>query len=173
LERLHVEPITGENAAMISPARIGGGAPPAGIGAIDYVIVNQRGAVEKLDDGRQANGAGAALSCCVSVAQEQEGGPEAFPSAAKKIRGDLGNWLEGNGALAGEFLFDENEVVANEIKNLLSREQRDGLPPGLKKQMQNCDAVLLRLRGRRQRRPGKTKEAAEIRGGGGGHFFRR
>jgi hypothetical protein len=32
-------------------------------------------------------------------------------------------------ALPRELLFDQDEVVANEIKNLFGREQRDGLSP--------------------------------------------
>jgi hypothetical protein len=34
--------------------------------------------------------------------------------------------LIGGGALAGEFLFDENQVVANQIEDFLNRQKRDG-----------------------------------------------
>ena len=51
LERLHIEPIAGENAAMIAPARIGGGASAAGVGAVNHIVVDEGGAVEEFDDG--------------------------------------------------------------------------------------------------------------------------
>ena len=51
VEGLHVEPVAGEDAAMIAPAGVGGGAAAAGVGAVDDVVVNQSGAVEEFDDG--------------------------------------------------------------------------------------------------------------------------
>ena len=32
-----------------------------------------------------------------------------------------------------KFLFDEDEIVADEIEDLLNRQQRDGLPPDLRR----------------------------------------
>jgi len=51
VERLHVEPVAGENAAMIAPAGVGGGAAAAGVGAVDDVVVDQSGTVEEFDYG--------------------------------------------------------------------------------------------------------------------------
>ena len=61
LERLHVQPVAGENAAMIAPAGIGRRTAAAGVGAVDDVVVNQRGAVKQFDDRGETNGAGAAF----------------------------------------------------------------------------------------------------------------
>ena len=57
LERLHVEPVAGEDAAMVAPAGIGGGAATARVGGVDDVVVDERGAVEKLNDGGEFYGA--------------------------------------------------------------------------------------------------------------------
>jgi hypothetical protein len=43
---------------MIAPAGVGGGAAAASVGAVDDVVVNKRGAVEKFDDCGETNGAG-------------------------------------------------------------------------------------------------------------------
>jgi len=57
VERLHVEPVAGENAAMIAPAGVGGGAAAAGVGAVDDVVVDQSGTVEEFDYGGKFDGA--------------------------------------------------------------------------------------------------------------------
>src|ERR1700674_5815100 len=49
MEGLHVEPIAGEDAAMIAPAGIGGRAAAASVGAVDDIVVNESGAVEEFD----------------------------------------------------------------------------------------------------------------------------
>ena len=56
LERLHIQPIARQNAAMIAPARIGGRAAAAGVGAVDHIIVNQSGAVKQFDHGGELDG---------------------------------------------------------------------------------------------------------------------
>ena len=40
LEGLHIEPIAGEDAAVIAPTGIGGRATATGVGAIDHIIVD-------------------------------------------------------------------------------------------------------------------------------------
>jgi hypothetical protein len=62
--------------------------------------------------------------------------------------------------LASKFFFDQNEVVADQIKNLFHREQRDGLPPGLR--------LGSGLDGRGNPRPGEAKKTPEILGSSGG-----
>ena len=76
LEGLHVEPVAGENAAVIAPAGIRGGPAAAGVGAVDDVVVDQRGAVQQFDDGGEANGAAAGVrrrSECKEAAAQGEG----------------------------------------------------------------------------------------------------
>jgi hypothetical protein len=54
--------------------------------------------VEKLDYGSETNGAGAARAR-VTIAENQQGRPQAFAAAAQKIAGDFGDWFERSGAL--------------------------------------------------------------------------
>jgi hypothetical protein len=58
---------------MITPAGIRGGAAAAGVGAIDYIVVNQGGAVEEFDYGGQFYGAPCVptASCGVSMTKKQ------------------------------------------------------------------------------------------------------
>src|SRR6266850_2396975 len=72
------------------------------------------------------------------------------------------NWRRGGIALPRELFLDQNEVVADEIKNLFSREQRDGKSPDL--------TLVPETWGRESCRPSKTEEAPKILGGGGGNF---
>jgi hypothetical protein len=51
VEGLHVEPIAGEDAAVIAPAGISGRAAAASVGAVDDVVVNESGAVKEFDYG--------------------------------------------------------------------------------------------------------------------------
>jgi hypothetical protein len=84
--------------------------------------------VQKFDDGGEANGA-VILAARVVCGEEQKSGAQALPSPAKQIRCDFRDSGEGGVALPRELFLDEDEVVADEIKNLFSREQRDGLSP--------------------------------------------
>jgi hypothetical protein len=69
----------------------------------------------------------------ITSGQEKERRPQAFTAATQKIAGDLGNRLEGGTTLSRQLLFDEDEVISNEIENLPGGEQRDGLPPARNK----------------------------------------
>ena len=105
-ERLHVEPVAGKDAHVISPASIGAGAAAAGIGAVNHVIVDQRGAVDHFDHGAETNGAFAAISGRAS-GQEQQRGTQAFAAAFAKIAGNFADGLDGRAILRRDFLFDE------------------------------------------------------------------
>ncbi len=114
---------------MIAPARIGGGPSAAGVSAVDHIVVNQGGAVQQLNDGRQSYGTIASLAGRISVAQEQQRRAKPFSAAAEQIAGDLRNGFECSAALPRKFLLDLRQVVPNQIKNLLCGKQRDGCPP--------------------------------------------
>jgi len=107
LERLHVQPVTGKYAAMIAPAGIGGRAAAARVSAVDDVIMNQGRAVQQLNYCGEANRTEIALTS-IAAAKKQQGGTQAFATAAEKIAGDFGYRLEGYGTLARQFLLDEN-----------------------------------------------------------------
>jgi hypothetical protein len=90
--------------------------------------MDQRGAVEKLDDRCEADSA-AIFAACVAGGKKQKRWPQPFPSAAQQISGNFRYGRERRVTLPHEFLFDQNEVVADEIKYLFDRQQRDGVSP--------------------------------------------
>lgn len=113
---------------MVAPAGVCGGAAAAGVSAVYDVVVDERGAVQEFDYGGEANGTGTIFSG-VGVSEQEQRGTQALAASAEKIAGDFADRLIGSGALAREFLFDENEVVANQIENFFNRQKRDGTSP--------------------------------------------
>jgi hypothetical protein len=92
--------------------------------------VNQRGAVQEFYDGGQTNGA-AIGAACVARREKQERGAQALSATAEQVRRDFRNRRKSSFALPREFLLDQREIVADQIKNLFDRQQRDGLSPVL------------------------------------------
>jgi hypothetical protein len=116
---------------MITPARIRRRAAAAGVSAVDYVIVNERSAVKKFNDGGEANCAGT-IFASISIGEQEQRGTQALAASTEKIAGDFADRLVGRGALARQFLFDEDQIVAHQIENFFNRQKRDGTsPPGL------------------------------------------
>ncbi len=123
LERLHVQPIAGQHAAMISPARIGRRPAPARVGAVDHVVMNQRGAVDQLDDGAQAHRARPLVSR-VSRSKQQQRRTQALPAAAEQVA----RRFRPTGSLAvpvccASSCSTHDQVVANQIENLFYCQQ--------------------------------------------------
>src|SRR5580700_8630708 len=139
LEGLHVEPVPCQNAAMIAPTGIRGGAPATRVGTVDHVVVDQRGAVKEFDNRRQFDRTRAAVTG-IARGEQQQRRAQPFTASTQKIAGDFGNRLEGGGALSRQFVFHEHEVISDEIENLPGCEQRDGLPPGLHERRCACEA---------------------------------
>src|SRR2546427_2701835 len=79
------------------------------------------------------------------------------------LGGDFRDGRKGGVTLARELVLDHDEVVANKIKYLFRREQRDGFPPGLH--------LRPRLNRGRYSGSGETKETPKILSGCGSHFF--
>ena len=52
-ERLHVKPVSNQNGSWISPFMVYTGPSPAGISAINDIVVHQGGGMDKLHDGSQ------------------------------------------------------------------------------------------------------------------------
>ncbi len=117
LEGLHVEPVAGEDAHVIAPAGIGGGAAAAGVRAVDDVVMDESGAVNHFDDGAERYGA-AALIAAGSGGKEQKRGAKALAAAFAKVAADFGNGLNSLARLDGDFALDERKVVTDEVKNL-------------------------------------------------------
>ena len=153
---------------MIAPAGICGGAAAASVGAVYDVIVYEGGAVKKFDYHSEANCSGT-IFAGVSVGEQEQRGAQALATPAQKIAGDFANRLIGGGALARELLFDENEVVANQIENFFNRQKRDGTSPWAG--LAACEFTLMGLNGLRNIRPGDPEESPKIGRGGGSEFF--
>jgi hypothetical protein len=86
--------------------------------------------VQELYHGRQTNGA-SIRAAGVARREKQERRTKALPAAAKQVRGDFRNRRKSSFALPREFLLDKSEIVADQIKNLFDRQQRDGFSPKL------------------------------------------
>jgi hypothetical protein len=92
--------------------------------------VDQSGAMQKLDDGGETDGA-AIFATGIICGKEQERGAHALPSPTEQICCDFGDGRERGTTLARELLFDENKIVADEIKDFLGGQKRDGASPKL------------------------------------------
>jgi hypothetical protein len=102
LKRLHVEPVASEHAAVIAPTRVCGRTAAAGVGAVDDVIVDKRGAVKEFDNRGEFNGTAIIFRTAggVAMTKKQERRAQALPSPAEQVTGDFGNGLKGGSALA-------------------------------------------------------------------------
>ncbi len=92
--------------------------------------MNQRGAVQEFYDSGQTNGA-AIGAACVACREKQERGAQALPAPAEQIGSNFRNRRKSSLALPREFFLDKSEIVADQIKNLFDRQQRDGVSPKL------------------------------------------
>ena len=155
---------------MIAPAGICGRAATASVGAVNHVVVDERGTVQKFDYSGEANCSGTIFSC-VGVGEQEQRRTQALAASTEQIAGDFADRLIGGGALAREFLFDENEVVANQIENFFNRQKRDGTSTWAG--LAACEFALMGLNGLGNVRPGYAEESPEISRGGGGEFFWR
>src|SRR5579885_245424 len=137
---------------MIAPARIRGRPPAPRVRAVDYVVVDQRGAVKQFHDGGKPDGSFAARSR-ITVREQQQRRPQPLSPAAQKIRCDFRDRLESGRALPRQFLLDEREIVPHQLKNLFRCQKRDGLPPGRHHFVgDSADAASLRRAIRKKRR---------------------
>jgi hypothetical protein len=107
---------------MIAPTRICRRPSAARISAVDYIVMNQRRAVNQFDYGTQVH-RGSAVIARVSGGEQQKRGTQALASAAYQITCHFGYWFAGEASLTREFLFHARKVVAHQIKNLFNREQ--------------------------------------------------
>jgi len=92
--------------------------------------VNQRGAVQEFYDGGQTDRAAIGASG-MARGEKQERGPQPLSATAEQVRSDFRNRRKSSFALPREFFLDKREIVADQIKNLFDRQQRDGVSPEL------------------------------------------
>ena len=103
---------------MISPARIRARAAAARVRAVNHIVVDQRGAVNHLHDGAQADRALAAISRRARREQQQRR-PQPLAAAFAQVAGNFGDRLDGAAALRRDFALDERQIVAHQIENTL------------------------------------------------------
>jgi hypothetical protein len=113
---------------MIAPPRICGGTAAACVRAVDDVIVDQCGAVQKLDHRGKSDGA-AILAARIAGGQQKQRWAQPFSSSAQQVRGNFRNRRKSSFALSRKFLFDQDQVLPDQIKNLFGRQQSDGVSP--------------------------------------------
>jgi len=92
--------------------------------------VDQRRAVQKFDDRGHADRA-AIFAARVACGKKQKRRTHALASATQQIRGDFRDRRKRGIALPRKLFFDQDKIVADEIKNLFGRQKRYGVSPAL------------------------------------------
>ncbi len=118
LKRLHVQPVAGQHAAMVSPAGIGRGTPAPRVRAINHIVMDQSGAVDQFNDRAQTDRAVPPVSRRIPP-QAAAGPAAASCRPLQQIAGDFRDWFDGRAILERKLLLDLDKVVANKIKDFL------------------------------------------------------
>src|SRR5262245_19695177 len=66
------------------------------------------------------------IRTCVVVGEKEQRGTETLSSSAEEIAGDFADRLKRGSALAGKLLFDQDQVVADQVEDFLYGQKRDG-----------------------------------------------
>ena len=120
LEGLHVKPVAGQHAFFVAPGGVGRGAAAAGVGAVDDVVVDQRGGVHHLDHRAEADGALARVAEQMR-GQQQQRRPDALAAALAQVFGDLSDGADAGGSVAAQLLLHRDEVLPQQLKDLSRR----------------------------------------------------
>ena len=107
---------------MISPAGICRRTAAARVRPVDDVIVNQRGAMNQLDDGAKPDRAVSPVSR-IARRKQQQGRAQPLASSAQQIARDFRDRLDRRVVLERKLLLDLGQVVANEIEDFLRRQE--------------------------------------------------
>jgi hypothetical protein len=86
--------------------------------------------VQEFYDGSQTDRAAIGASG-MARREKQERGAQALSATAEQVRRNFRNGRKSSFALPRELFLDQNEIVADQIKNLFDRQQRDGVSPKL------------------------------------------
>ena len=120
LEGLHVKPVAGQHAFLVAPGGVGRRAAAARVGAVDDVVVDQRGGVHHLHHRAQADGAGAGVAEQVRGEQQQRR-PDALAAALAQVFGNFGDGADAGGGVAAQLLLDRHEVFPQQLEDLSRR----------------------------------------------------
>ena len=99
------------------------GAAAAGVGAVDDVVVDQRGGVHHLDHRAQADGARAGVAKLMR-GQQQQRGANALAAALAQVLGDFGDGADAGGGVAAQLLLDRHEVFPQQLEDFSRRRYR-------------------------------------------------
>src|SRR5262249_25367239 len=97
-----------------------GEAPAAQLGIVDDVVVDERGSVNELDDGRVEHGAIARVTG-EARGEEQHRRAHALAAARLNVASDPRNDLHLRLDVTDELLIHEFEIVSNRLENLRQR----------------------------------------------------
>src|SRR5690349_5703049 len=78
--------------------------------------MDERGAMDHLDDSAQANRAFAAMAA-ISRGKQEQGGTHTLAAALAQITGYLDDRVNRAAILGGDLLLDESQIVPDQIKN--------------------------------------------------------
>ena len=115
--RLDVEVVAEQHGDVVAPARMHGEAAAAQVGAVDDVVVHERGGVDELDDRGVEHGA-IALVAAQPGRHQQHGGAHALAAAVLDVAAHLGNQRDARLDVADELLLDRLEITADRFEDL-------------------------------------------------------
>ena len=121
--RLRVEEVAEEHGDVVAPARVHGEPAAAQVRVVDDVVVNERGGMDELDDGRVEDRA-VALVACQTGGHQQHGGTNPLAAARLDVLPDLGDELHLRLDVADELAVHLLEVGADRLEDLRQGERR-------------------------------------------------
>ena len=114
---LDVEIVPEQDGDVVAPARMDGQTAAPEVGAVDDVVVDQRGGMDELDHRRVEHGAVAGVSA-EPRRHQQDRGADPFASAALDVAAHLGDERHAGLDVADELLLDRLEVAADRFEDL-------------------------------------------------------
>ena len=99
------------------------GPPAPRVGAVDNVVMNQRGGVHHLHHRAQSDGARARVAQHVRR-QQQQRRPDALAAALPQVFGNLRDRAYAGGGVPAQLLLDRHQVVPQQIEDLSRRRYR-------------------------------------------------
>src|SRR5688500_7843443 len=115
--RLDVQVVAEQDRDVVAPARMGGQPAAAHVGAVDDVVVYQRGGVNELHDRRIEHGAVASVSA-QSRSHQQHRGAHALAAAFLYVPAHLGDQRDARLDVLYKLLLDGFEILTDRLEDL-------------------------------------------------------